>query len=82
MPQSGNKRPSRSSLWEALVWLDRCPALGIVPNLAVAVFFADTIVNRLPGSGTLLPWDVVGGMPALVTVLRAASLLAFAGPNY
>jgi uncharacterized membrane protein YdjX (TVP38/TMEM64 family) len=57
-------------------------ALGIVPNLAVAVFFADTIANRLPGSGTLLPWDVVGGMPALVTVFRAASLLAFAGPNY
>jgi protein-S-isoprenylcysteine O-methyltransferase Ste14/uncharacterized membrane protein YdjX (TVP38/TMEM64 family) len=55
-------------------------ALGIVPNLAVAVFFADTIANRLPGSGTLLPWVVVGGMPALVAVLRAASLLAFAGP--
>jgi hypothetical protein len=46
------------------------------------VFFADTIANRLPGSGTLLPWDVVGGMPALVTVFRTASLLAFAGPNY
>ena len=57
-------------------------ALGIVPNLAVAVFFADTIVNRLPGSGTLLPSVVVGGMPALVTVFRTASLLAFAGPNY
>jgi protein-S-isoprenylcysteine O-methyltransferase Ste14/uncharacterized membrane protein YdjX (TVP38/TMEM64 family) len=55
-------------------------ALGIVPNLAVAVFFADTIANRLPGSGTLLPWIVVGGMPALVTVFRVASLLAFAGP--
>jgi protein-S-isoprenylcysteine O-methyltransferase Ste14 len=66
-------------------------ALGIVPNLAVAVFFADTIANRLPGSGTLLPWVVVGGMhllpwvvvggmPALVAVFRAASLLAFAGP--
>ncbi len=54
-------------------------ALGIVPNLAVAVFFADTIANRLPGSGTLLPWVVVAGMPALVTVFRAASLLAFAG---
>src|SRR5262249_56275210 len=55
-------------------------ALGIVPNLAVAVFFADIIANRLPGSGTLLPWVVVGGMPTLVAVLRAASLLAFAGP--
>ena len=55
-------------------------ALGIVPNLAVAVFFADTIANRLPGSGTVLPWVVVGGMPALVAVFRAASLLAFAGP--
>ena len=54
-------------------------ALGIVPNLAVAVFFADTLANRLPGS-RLLPWVVVGGMPALVAVFRAASLLAFAGP--
>src|SRR5262249_8849057 len=26
-------------------------ALGLVPNMAVAVFFADVIVHRLPGSG-------------------------------
>src|SRR5215467_12711495 len=38
------------------------------------------VANRLPGSGTLLPWVVVGGMPALVAVFRAASLLALAGP--
>ena len=55
-------------------------ALGIVPNLAVAVFFADTIANRLSGSGTLLPWIVVAGIPVLVTIFRAASVLAFAGP--
>jgi protein-S-isoprenylcysteine O-methyltransferase Ste14/uncharacterized membrane protein YdjX (TVP38/TMEM64 family) len=55
-------------------------ALGIVPNLAVAVFFADAIANGLPGTGTLLPWVVVGGMSMLVTILRVASLLAFAGP--
>lgn len=55
-------------------------ALGIVPNLAVAVYFADIIANRLPGSGTLLPWAVVGGMPVLVAVFRAASVLAFVGP--
>ncbi len=52
-------------------------ALGIVPNLAVAVFFADAIANR---PGALLSWVVGGGMAVLITVLRAASLLAFAGP--
>ena len=28
-------------------------ALGVVPNIAVAVFFADSIANRPPGSGVL-----------------------------
>jgi uncharacterized membrane protein YdjX (TVP38/TMEM64 family) len=37
-------------------------ALGIVPNLALAVFLADAIVSRLPGSGTPWPWVVVGGL--------------------
>jgi len=55
-------------------------ALGIIPNLAVAVFFADTILNWLTGTGAPLPWVVVRGMSVLVTVLRVASLLAFAGP--
>jgi len=35
---------------------------GIVPNLALAVFLADAIVSRLPGSGTPSPWVVVGGL--------------------
>src|SRR6516162_3449020 len=48
-------------------------ALGIVPNLAVAVFFADTIANRLPGSGTLLPWVVVGGMLVAAAIATAAA---------
>jgi uncharacterized membrane protein YdjX (TVP38/TMEM64 family) len=37
-------------------------ALGIVPNLALAVFFADAIVSRLPGGGTPWPWVIVGGL--------------------
>jgi uncharacterized membrane protein YdjX (TVP38/TMEM64 family) len=44
-------------------------ALGIVPNLAVAVFFADTIAN----SGTLLPWVVVGGMLVVAAIATAAA---------
>jgi protein-S-isoprenylcysteine O-methyltransferase Ste14/uncharacterized membrane protein YdjX (TVP38/TMEM64 family) len=54
-------------------------AIGIVPNLAFAVLFADTISNGLVTSGTLLRWFAVDEKPELVTAFRAASLLAFAG---
>jgi uncharacterized membrane protein YdjX (TVP38/TMEM64 family) len=47
-------------------------ALGIVPNLAVAVFFADAIVNRLPGSGTPSPWVVLAGVLVVVVIATAA----------
>jgi uncharacterized membrane protein YdjX (TVP38/TMEM64 family) len=46
-------------------------ALGIVPNLAVAVLFADVVVNRLPDPGTQSPWVVVGGMLAVVAIATA-----------
>lgn len=49
-------------------------ALGIVPNLALAVFFADAIVSRLPGSGTPSPRLVVGG--TLVVVVIATAVIA------
>jgi uncharacterized membrane protein YdjX (TVP38/TMEM64 family) len=35
-------------------------ALGIVPNVALAVVFADAIANRQPGSGTSPIWIVLG----------------------
>jgi len=45
-------------------------ALGIVPNLAVAVFFADAIVSRLPG----IPSQrvVFGGMLVVVAAIATA----------
>ena len=46
-------------------------ALGIVPNLTVAVFFADTIVAGLAGS-TPSSWVVVGGMLVVVAIATAA----------
>jgi uncharacterized membrane protein YdjX (TVP38/TMEM64 family) len=47
-------------------------ALGIVPNLAVAVFFADAIVSSLPGGGTPSQGVVVGGMLVIVAIATAA----------
>ena len=49
-------------------------ALGIVPHLAVAVFFGDAIVSHLPGRGTPSPRVVAGGM--LIVVAIAAAGLA------
>jgi uncharacterized membrane protein YdjX (TVP38/TMEM64 family) len=46
-------------------------ALGIVPNLALAVFLADAIVGRLPGSGTPSRWVVVGGTVVAVVIAIA-----------
>ena len=46
-------------------------ALGIVPNLTVAVFFADAIVGGLPGS-TPSSGVVVGGMLVVVAIATAA----------
>ena len=46
-------------------------ALGILPNLTVAVFFAHAIVSHLPGSGTSSPWIVVGGVLVVVAVAIA-----------
>ena len=46
-------------------------ALGIAPNLAVAVFFADAIVSRLPGSGISSPLVVVGGTLVVVAIATA-----------
>jgi len=45
-------------------------ALGIVPNLAIAVFFADAIVSRLPG----IPSQrvVFGGMLVVVAAIATA----------
>ena len=45
-------------------------ALGVIPGIALAVFFADAIATRAPGSGGV----------SLVTILRGVSLLAFGGP--
>jgi protein-S-isoprenylcysteine O-methyltransferase Ste14/uncharacterized membrane protein YdjX (TVP38/TMEM64 family) len=63
-------------LWHCL----GATALGIIPNLIVAVIFADTIIHGLPSGGILFSWLSADRMSGLVTVLRVASLFAFAGP--
>ena len=52
-------------------------ALGIVPHLTIAVFFADAIVDRLPEGGIPPLWVVVGGIllvVAIATVVLARHL--------
>jgi uncharacterized membrane protein YdjX (TVP38/TMEM64 family)/isoprenylcysteine carboxyl methyltransferase (ICMT) family protein YpbQ len=51
-------------------------ALGIVPGLAITVFFADAIANGTPGSGVLS----LGIALDPVLVLRSVAVLAFGGP--
>jgi uncharacterized membrane protein YdjX (TVP38/TMEM64 family) len=52
-------------------------ALGIIPNLAVAVFFADTILNWLTGTGASLPWIVAGGMAVPNATCRRVPPLSY-----
>jgi uncharacterized membrane protein YdjX (TVP38/TMEM64 family) len=47
-------------------------ALGIVPNIVIAVVFADAIATRLPGSGAASPWLAVGGVLVVAAVVTAS----------
>jgi uncharacterized membrane protein YdjX (TVP38/TMEM64 family) len=47
-------------------------ALGIVPNVAVAVFFADAIASRLPSSDISSQRVVFGGMSVVVAAIATA----------
>jgi len=47
-------------------------ALGIVPNVAVAVFFADAIASRLPSSDISSQRVVFGGMLVVVAAIATA----------
>jgi len=46
-------------------------ALGVVPNIAVAVFFADSIANRPPGSGV---WSLRIALGAVLVITVAAAV--------
>jgi len=49
-------------------------AVGVVPNIAIAVFFADVIVNRQPGRGMLSLTVVLGA--ALLIAVAATAIVA------
>jgi uncharacterized membrane protein YdjX (TVP38/TMEM64 family) len=48
-------------------------ALGVVPNIVVAVSFADVIANRLPGSGTV-PLTVALGAALVIAIAASATI--------
>jgi phospholipase D1/2 len=48
-------------------------ALGVVPGIAITVFFADSIANHPPGSGVLSPRTALGAVLIIAAVAAAGT---------